>query len=80
MPVISKIFEKVLYSRLFDYLNTIDFLYEHQYGFRPHSNTLAATIDLVTKIKNNIDKKQLFLGIFIELKKAFDTISHSILL
>lgn len=51
-----------------------------QYGFRPHSNTLSATIDLVTKIKNKIDSKQTALGIFIDLKKAFDTINPALLL
>lgn len=80
LPVISKIFEKIIYKRLIDYLNSINFLSHRQYGFRSKHNTLAATIDLVTKIKNNIDKKNIVLGIYIDLKKAFDTVSHSILL
>lgn len=80
LPVISKIFEKVIYNRLEKYLNSINFLYDKQYGFRPKSNTLSATVDLVTKIKNNIDDKKIVLGIFIDLKKAFDTVSHDILL
>lgn len=80
LPVLSKIFERVLYTRLFDFLRETKFLYEHQYGFRPKSNTLNATIDLVTKITENIDKKHIALGVFIDLKKAFDTISHSMLL
>lgn len=80
LPVISKILEKVIYSRLESHLNSIDFFYKQQYGFRRHSNTLSATIDLITKIKNKIDKKQVGLGIFIDLTKAFDTVSHEILL
>lgn len=80
LPVISKIYEKVLFNRLFTHLTNIKFLYKHQYGFRPQSSTLSASIDLITKIKNSIDKKQLALGVFIDLKKAFDTVSHPILL
>lgn len=80
LPIVSKIFEKVIYNRIETYINSIDFLYHKQYGFRPKSNTLSATVDLVTKIKNNIDDKKIAIGIFIDLKKAFDTVSHRILL
>ncbi|KAL0832585.1 hypothetical protein ABMA28_000783 [Loxostege sticticalis] len=50
-------------------------LIDQQYGFRPKSNTLTAVIDLITKIKLSIDNKNIALGIFIDLKKAFDTVS-----
>lgn len=80
LPVISKVFEKVIHKRISTHLETIKFLYEHQYGFRPQSSTLSAVIDLVTKIDTKIDQKNICLGIFIDLKKAFDTVSHSLLL
>lgn len=80
LPILSKIFEKIIYNRLVEYLNSINFLSEKQYGFRRKSNTLSATIDLVTKIKTNIDLKHIALGVFIDLKKAFDTVSHTVLL
>lgn len=80
LPTISKIFEKIINSRLEQYLKSIDFIFERQYGFRPKSNTLTATVDLVTKIKSNIDNKNIVLGVFIDLKKAFDTVSHSLLI
>lgn len=72
--------KKILYNRLEKYLDSINYIFERQYGFRPRSNTLTATIDLVTKIKSNIDRKNIALGIFIDLKKAFDTVSHALLL
>ncbi|CAH2207953.1 jg27941, partial [Pararge aegeria aegeria] len=80
LPVLSKIFEKAIYSRLIQYLNSINFLYEKQYGFRSKSSTISAAIDLVTNMKLQIDKKQIVVGIFIDLKKAFDTVSHNLLL
>lgn len=80
LPTLSKIFEKILHSRLETFLNSINFFYKNQYGFRRKSNTLAATIDFVTKIKNKLDQKQVALGVFVDLKKAFDTVSHHLLL
>lgn len=80
LPILSKIFERILYTRLETYLNSQNFFYDKQYGFRPKCNTLSATIDVVTKIKLNIDNRKVALGIFIDLKKAFDTVSHDILL
>lgn len=80
LPVISKVFERILYDRLDKFLNSNKFFSKKQYGFRPKSNTLSATIDLVTKIKNKIDQKQIAVGVFIDLKKAFDTVSHNILI
>lgn len=80
LPVMSKIIEKILYNRLESFLKSNNFFYQKQYGFRPQSNTLSATIDLITKIKNKIDRKQLTLGIFIDLKKAFDTVSPKLLI
>ena len=80
LPIMSKIFERVLYTRLDEHLTSINFLFERQYGFRIQSNTLSATVDLVTKIQSNIDQKNMALGLFIDLKKAFDTVSHPILL
>ncbi|KAG6458312.1 hypothetical protein O3G_MSEX010807 [Manduca sexta] len=80
LPVLSKVFERVLYNRLETFLKSIKLLYDKQYGFRPKSNTLSATTDVITKIKWSIDKKEIILGIFIDLKKAFDSVSHEVLL
>lgn len=80
LPIISKIYEKVIYKRLNDYLTSINFLFERQYGFRPKTNTLSACTDLITKLKQHVDKGNIALGMFIDLKKAFDTVSHCILL
>ncbi|CAH2109003.1 unnamed protein product [Euphydryas editha] len=80
LPIISKILERIIYSRLDQYLTSINFLTERQYGFRSRSSTLAATIDLVTNIKMRIDQRKIVLGVFIDLKKAFDTVNHDLLI
>ena len=51
-----------------------------QYGFREKHSTQHATLDIVNKIQDNMDKGMYFCGIFIDLKKAFDTVSHTLLL
>ena len=51
-----------------------------QYGFRPESSTEFAILDIVSSCYENINEK-LFTGlIMIDLKKAFDSVTHSILL
>lgn len=49
LPVLSKILERILYTRLEKHLTSINFLSDRQYGFRSKSSTLSATVDLVSK-------------------------------
>ena len=76
----NRIFEKLMYSRLKFFLDKHDVLYHSQYGFRERCSTEHALIDIVDRIRLNIDRRLYSCGIFIDLKKAFDTVDHSILL
>ena len=80
LPVISKVFERVIYSRLLDFLNKHKIFYEYQFGFRENHNTNLALITLVDKIGLSISKNESVLGLFLDFKKAFDTIDHNILI
>ena len=51
-----------------------------QYEFRAKHSTQHAVVDIVNNIHNNMDKGLFSCGIFIDLKKLFDTVDHSILL
>ena len=51
-----------------------------QYGFRDRYSTQHAFIDIVNNIQNNMEEKLFSCEIFLDLKKAFDTVDHSILL
>ena len=77
---INKIFEKILYSRLINYIDKFQLLYKYQYGFRKNHSTDHALIELVDQIRFSIDNNQMTCGIFVDLSKAFDTVNHQILL
>ena len=53
---------------------------DSQYRFRNHRSTAMAIIDLIEYVTTTLDKKKHVMGIFIDLKKAFDTIDHEILM
>ena len=76
----SKIFEKVMYTRLEDFLKSSGVLYENQFGFRRQHSTSHALLSIVEQIRSSLDKKIYTCGIFVDLEKAFDTVHHEILL
>ena len=80
LPVISKIYEKVLYKRLYSFLSTNKVLYESQYGFRSNHSTIHAVCELVEDILKGYEEKEHTLAVFIDLSKAFDTINHEVLI
>ena len=55
-------------------------LYNRQFGFRKGHSTNHALIHLTELIRESIDKREFFVGAFIDLKKAFDKVEHTILL
>ena len=80
LNVLSKVFEKVMYNRLFDFLDANNILYKLQFGFRRNHNTNIALSYLLDKIISSLDRGEVVIGTFIDLSKAFDTVNHSILL
>ena len=80
LAIFGKIFEKIIYSRLYSFINSQNILYENQYGFRKQHSTNHAINYSVTHVQQLIREKNHVLGIFIDLIKAFDTISHEKLL
>ena len=80
LPVISKVFERILYIQLYQYLTANQLLSKHQFGFRQHHTTTYALLDSTNIWYVNMDWKMFNLVVFLDLKKALDTVNHEILL
>jgi hypothetical protein len=77
---ISKILEKIVAKKLLFHLQSNNLLYEHQYGFLPEKSTEHNLLQVTNYITNAINDGMYCIGVFIDLRKAFDVCSHEILL
>ena len=80
LPIFGKIFEKLIYSRLYSFLTAKNILNTNQYGFRKGRSTIHALHSSVNTIQDSLRNGKHVLGIFVDLSKAFDTLDHRILL
>ena len=80
LPVFSKILEKCIYNRLLEFIIKCNILNTNQYGFREGHSTSSALIDFIHKVVSAIDKGETMLGLFLDLRKAFDTLDHDIMI
>jgi len=80
IPAVAKVFEQIIYDQFFKYLNDNDLLVSCQYGFSSLHSTLTSLLEASNSWSVNIDNGLINGVIFIDLKKAFDTIDHKTLL
>ena len=80
LSVFDKIIEKLVYKRVHSFLSKHNVLYKYQYGFRTNFSTTHALLDVLNYIYTALDEGKYVFGIYIDLKKAFDTVNHNILL
>lgn len=80
LPTLSKILEKNINNRLVSYLENQNIISKNQYGFRRGRSTTDAVEELTEYIVRGLDSKKKCLAIFLDLAKAFDTVSVPILL
>ena len=74
MPYFSKIYERVIYNHLMQYINSNDILYDKQFGFRKGHSTSHAIITLMDKVS------KIVVGVYLDIRKTFDCVRHSTLL
>ena len=77
---INKIIEKLVFSRVFSFLEKNKIIYEKQFGFRPKHSTSHALLNIVDTISNSLDNGKMAAGVFVDFQKAFDTVDHNILI
>ena len=80
LPIMSKILEKIVHKQLIDYLEKNHMLSNSQFGFRPGRSTEQAVTSLTDHIRKEMDKGNYTGILYIDLSKAFDTISHGTVL
>ena len=73
----DKIFEKLMRSRLIEFLEEKQILYYRQFGFRKDFSTSHAILTLLESMQKALDDEQFACGIFVDLEKAFDTMIGS---
>ena len=76
----SKILETIFNKRLTSCIEAQHIQADGQYGFRGNHSTSLALTEFVEKVTSAMDKFQTTIGVFIDLKKAFNTVDHNILL
>ena len=80
IPIFSKIFERVMYNRLYSHMISNSLFYKKQFGFQRNCSTEHAILELTEQITKSFENNSFMLGVFIDLSKAFDTVNHEILL
>jgi hypothetical protein len=80
ISAISKILEKIVAEKLVRHLSVNDLLYNHQYGFRPKHSTEHNLMQILNYVTQALSEGMFCIGVFLDLRKAFDVCSHGILL
>ena len=78
LSIFNRCFEKIMYERLVKYIFENNILTNSQFGFRDGHNIQHAILDILSVIHKNMNNNKYSCGVFIDLKKAFDTVDHSV--
>ena len=81
LPTISKIFEKLLHKRIYQFFQKNEVIHDlfDQFDFRKEHSTIHAIQTAVSSVVTSLNSSYQSMGIFIDFSKAFDTIIHSVL-
>ena len=74
--VISKLIEKLVYRKTLNILIHINVLSDAQFGFRHNRSTEQAVHNFVNRIYLSMDRGEYYMGVFVDLCKAFDSLDR----
>lgn len=77
---VSKVFEKILCARIQNYLTKHNVVSSSQFGFQKNKSAQDAIAELTGGVYASLDAGKCSACVFIDLAKAFDTVSHPLLL
>ena len=80
LSCLSKIFERLMYNRLVTFIEKQKLINDLQFGFRKDRSAYMAVIEAVDTVTNALDRKETVVGVSLDLSKAFDMVSHMILM
>ena len=80
LPILSKLMERIVHKQIYKYLQEHELITSEQFGFRPYLSTNVALTRVTEEILFNMDNKLITGAVFIDLRKAFDTVDHSLLI
>ena len=80
IPVVAKVFERIIYDQLYNYFHENNLISRHQSGFRLLHSCVTALLEATDDWPYNIDQASVNAVVFLDLKQAFDTVDHDILL
>ena len=78
LMTISKILEKIMYKRTYQFLENKDQIFKSQYGFRSKHSCELVVNELVSEIIKNNELKRNTTAVFLDLSKTFDTLDHRV--
>jgi hypothetical protein len=79
LPTLSKLLERIVHRQIYNYLQEHKFLASEQFGFRSKLPTTVALAHFTEQVLVNLDNKKITGAASIDLRKAFDTVDHTIL-
>ena len=80
LPCFSKILEKIIFTRMLEFFNKNNAIFDGQFGFLPGKSVSQALVYLSHSLTDAFEKGHYVNGTFLDLSKAFDTLDHEILL
>ena len=82
LQAFNKVIEKLMYKKISSFLNNNNLFFKHQYGFWENYSTVHPVLHLLNQsaLSRNHPEPEFTLAIYCDLSKAFDLISHDILL